>query len=172
MRGRRSSCWVVATHRCNRHGGASDDSGSCGNNSLGHIRTRGRFSVFKMVMTRTKILLAVFGCFSFLTLVARPSEAPNSLRVLYVGHRATEFEPCLKAHFTKVESTPRESFQPRSAKDFHVVVLDWPQSDLDCQQRVDASPVGKREEWAKPTVLLGSAGLNLAVAWKIKGGFG
>ncbi len=172
MRGRRSSCWVVAMHRCNRHGSASDDSGSCGNNSLGHIRTRGRFSVFKMVMTRTKILLAVFGCFSCLTWVACPSEAPISLRVLYVGHRTPEFEPCLKAHFVKVESTPLESFQPRSAKDFDVVLLDWPQSLINRQQRVDTSPLGKREEWAMPTVLLGSAGLNLAVAWKIKGGFG
>ena len=124
------------------------------------------------MMTRTKILLAVFGCFSCLTWVARPSEAPISLRVLYVGHRPAEFEPVLKTHFAKVESTPRESFKPRSAKDFDVVLLDWPQSDLDRQQRVDASPLGKREEWAKPTVLLGSAGLNLAVAWKIKGGFG
>ena len=34
------------------------------------------------------------------------------------------------------------------------------------------SPLGKREAWHKPTVLLGSAGLNLAVAWKLKGGSG
>ena len=34
------------------------------------------------------------------------------------------------------------------------------------------SPLGRRDEWEKPTVLLGSAGLNLAVAWKLKGGSG
>ena len=103
---------------------------------------------------------------------ARPSESALSLRVLYIGHRPSEFEPFLKGHFTKVESTPRESFQPQSAKDFDVVLLDWPQSDLERQQRVGTSPLGKRDEWAKPTVLLGSAGLNLAVAWKVYGGSG
>jgi len=144
----------------------------CGNNSLGHFRDRGRFFVFKKMMTRTKLLLAFVGCFSFLTLVARASESPISLRVLYVGHRPAEFEPCLKTHFAKVGSTPRESFQPKSAKDFDVVLLDWPQSDLVRQQRDGASPLGKREEWSKPTVLLGSAGLNLAVVWKVKGGSG
>ena len=34
------------------------------------------------------------------------------------------------------------------------------------------SPLGRRDEWEKPTVLLGSAGLHLAVAWKLKGGSG
>ena len=52
------------------------------------------------------------------------------------------------------------------------MLLDWPQSDLERQQRVGTSPLGKRDEWAKPTVLLGSAGLNLAVAWKVYGGSG
>ena len=124
------------------------------------------------MMTRTKILLAVFGCFSCLTWVACPSEAPISLRVLYVGHRTPEFEHCLKAHFAKVESTRREGFKPQYANDFDVVVLDWPQSDLARLERVGVSPLGKREEWSKPTVLLGSAGLNLAVVWKVEGGSG
>ena len=129
-------------------------------------------SVLKMMMGRTKILLAAVGCSALLTLDARPSESALSLRVLYIGHRPSEFEPFLKGHFAKVESTPRESFQPQSAKDFDVVLLDWPQSDLERQQRVGTSPLGKRDEWAKPTVLLGSAGLNLAVAWKVYGGSG
>jgi hypothetical protein len=29
-----------------------------------------------------------------------------------------------------------------------------------------------RAAWGKPTVLLGSAGLNLAVIWKVRGGSG
>jgi hypothetical protein len=78
----------------------------------------------------------------------------------------------LKGHFTKVESAPREGFRPQSANDFDVVLLDWPQSDLVREQRAGTCPLGKREDWAKPTVLLGSAGLNLAVAWKIYGGSG
>src|SRR6185436_8371345 len=50
--------------------------------------------------------------------------------------------------------------------------LDWPQSELSREARIQGAPLGKREEWARPTVLLGSAGLNLAVAWKLKGGSG
>jgi len=94
-------------------------------------------------------------------------------RVLYIGHRATEFEPLLKQHFAKVESVSRDKFQPAQASNFDVVLLDWPQGDLARQERVTmTAPLGKRETWNKPTVLLGSAGLNLAVAWKLKGGSG
>jgi hypothetical protein len=38
--------------------------------------------------------------------------------------------------------------------------------------RILKAPLGTREDWKKPTVLLGSAGLNLAVSWKLKGGSG
>lgn len=124
------------------------------------------------MMARVKYLLATVGCLTLLTFVAHPSDSPLPLRVLYIGHRTTEFEPFLKSHFTKVEFTTRERFQPNSAKDFDVVLLDWPQSTSARQERLSTSPIGKREEWSKPTVLLGSAGLNLAVIWKIKGGSG
>ena len=123
-------------------------------------------------MTQAKLVLVAAGCFSFLTLEAWPSESPVSLRVLYVGHRPAEFEPHLKPHFAKVESVAREGFQPQSARNFDVVLLDWPQSDEVRKLRNGTSPLGKREEWSKPTVLLGSAGLNLAVAWKVIGGSG
>jgi hypothetical protein len=99
-------------------------------------------------------------------------------RVIYVGHREGEYVPFLKEHFTKVESVSREKFQPSQAKDFDVVVLDWPQfmKEQPGGGRINAwdeqTPLGKREEWSKPTVLLGSAGLNLAVSWKLKGGSG
>ena len=128
--------------------------------------------MFKMVMARTKLLLAAVGCSAFLTLVVRSAESTLPLRVLYVGHRPAEFEPVLKTHFAKAESTRREGFKPQSANDFDVVLLDWPQSDLARLERGDVSPLGKREEWSKPTVLLGSAGLNLAIAWKVTGGSG
>jgi hypothetical protein len=93
-------------------------------------------------------------------------------KVLYIGHRADEFVPFLKEHFAKVDSVSREKFRPSQAKDFDVVLLDWPQSGGMRGAWLDGSPLGKREEWAKPTVLLGSAGLNLAVAWKLHGGSG
>lgn len=102
---------------------------------------------------------------------AEPS-ASLPQKVLYIGHRADEFVPFLKEHFAKVDSVSREKFQPPQAKDFDVILLDWPQSGAMRGAWLDGSPLGKREEWAKPTVLLGSAGLNLAVAWKLHGGSG
>ncbi|HMC28546.1 MAG TPA: hypothetical protein VKM56_12210 [Verrucomicrobiae bacterium] len=124
------------------------------------------------MMARTKLLLAAVGCSAFLASFLCSGESTLPLRVLYVGHRPAEFEPVLKTHFAKVESTRREGFKPQYANDFDVVVLDWPQSDLARLERGGVSPLGKRQEWSKPTVLLGSAGLNLAVAWKVNGGSG
>jgi hypothetical protein len=102
----------------------------------------------------------------------RAADSPMPLRVLYIGQRATEFEPLLKTHFARVESVPRDRFKPVQAQDFDVVLLDWPQSGGMRGAWLDGSPLGQREAWNKPTVLLGSAGLNLAVAWKLHGGSG
>ena len=94
------------------------------------------------------------------------------LRVLYIGHRPDEFAPLLKEHFATVETVAREQFQPKQVEAFDVVLLDWPQSSVPHDAWLDGAPLGKREDWHKPTVLLGSAGLNLAVAWKLHGGSG
>lgn len=93
-------------------------------------------------------------------------------RVLYVGHRSSEFEPFLKQHFARAASVSRQSFQPAQANEFDVVLLDWPSSGNMRGAWLDGAPFGQREKWNKPTVLLGSAGLNLAVDWKLKGGSG
>jgi len=54
-----------------------------------------------------------------------------------------------------------------------VVLLDWPQSNSTREDwKRGRSPLGDRNAWTKPTVLLGSAGLNLAVVWKVRGGSG
>lgn len=100
------------------------------------------------------------------------SEISLPQRVLYIGHRATDFVPFLQKYFTKVEAVPLDKFVPSQAKDFDVVLLDWPQSGTTRGNWLDGAPLGNRENWNKPTVLLGSAGLNLAVAWKLKGGSG
>jgi len=70
-----------------------------------------------------------------------------------------------------VQSVALDDFQPVLASDFDVVLLDWPQTRGPIRHQRE-SPLGKRESWHKPTVLLGSAGLNLAVVWKLKGGSG
>ncbi len=94
------------------------------------------------------------------------------LRVLYIGSRIGEFGPFLKEHFKQVETVTRDQFQLKQADNFDVVLLDWPQSGTMRGAWLDGSPLGKREGWHKPTVLLGSAGLNLAVCWKLHGGSG
>ena len=99
------------------------------------------------------------------------------LSVLYVGEptnsaRAKQFTEFLQEHVGRVDAANRRGFQPSRAGDFDVVLLDWPQSGATQQEWKQPAPLGKRSEWTKPTVLLGSAGLNLAVVWKVRGGSG
>jgi hypothetical protein len=98
------------------------------------------------------------------------------LNVLYLGEpgssRANDFEPFLREHVGQLQILPRDAFRPAQAEPFDVVVLDWPQSDRARKEREGRGPLGDRAGWTKPTVLLGSAGLNLAVVWKARGGAG
>ena len=95
----------------------------------------------------------------------------KDLKLLYLGdERPEQFAPFLHQHVGKLETRMRSAFKPADAADFDVVVLDWPQGREDLKDL--KSPMGPRETWTRPTVLLGSAGLNLAVAWKLKGGSG
>ena len=58
---------------------------------------------------------------------------PMPLRVLYVGNsrdRAADYEAFLKQHFDKVTVAPRKGFDPAAARDAEVVLLDWPNSEL------------------------------------------
>jgi hypothetical protein len=73
----------------------------------------------------------------------------------------------LAAHFHHTKSDDRNGFDPERAKGFDVVLLDWPQGERDVK-----SPLGPKDAWAKPTVLLGSAGLLLAKAWQVHGAVG
>lgn len=91
-------------------------------------------------------------------------------RILYIGHRPGEFTPFLKQHFASVTTVSRNDFKADQVADIDVVLLDWPQDGQ--IHSFPQSPIGERANWSKPTVLLGSAGLNLAVDWKLKGGAG
>lgn len=98
---------------------------------------------------------------------------PLPLRVLYVGQhrdRQADYEAFLSQHFAKVTVAPRQGFDPTAARDADVVLLDWSQSE-DSVDKV-SSPFGKIEDWSKPTVLLGSAGLFMAGQWQLIGGAG
>ncbi|HUG93853.1 MAG TPA: hypothetical protein VML55_23695, partial [Planctomycetaceae bacterium] len=95
-------------------------------------------------------------------------------KVLYLGNagtpRAAQFVEFLSARFERVTAVDRDQFDPQTAGDADVVLLDWSQRDTDSAAAV--SPLGPRASWSKPTVLLGSAGHLLAGPWEVIGGAG
>ncbi|MHB8521901.1 MAG: hypothetical protein ACYDH9_14225 [Limisphaerales bacterium] len=100
----------------------------------------------------------------------------DKLTVLYIGDlgtpRAQQFTGFLKQNVGRIETASRRAFKPERADGVDVVLLDWPQSARTREEWQEPSPLGDRAAWSKPTVLLGSAGLNLAVVWKVRGGSG
>ena len=125
-----------------------------------------------------RIRCLLFGLLLALTgFASEPGRRLDDLKILYIGDRdsvrAKHFQGFLKENVGKVDFAERDKFKPSEAEDFDVVLLDWPQSN---EARDDwksgRSPLGDRNAWTKPTVLLGSAGLNLAVVWKVRGGSG
>jgi hypothetical protein len=120
-----------------------------------------------------KALLSVAG---ILVAAQLHSAELSKMSVLYVGtggsSRAEHFSSFLRTNVATLETASRDEFKPSAASAFDVVVLDWPQQGDKFRDASFTSPLGKREDWSKPTVLLGSAGLNLAVVWKVRGGSG
>ena len=87
--------------------------------------------------------------------------------------RTQEFTSFLRENVGSVKSVPRREFRPADGARFDVVLLDWLQSEEAREEwKSKRSPLGERADWGVPTVLLGSAGLNLAVTWSIRGGSG
>lgn len=91
-------------------------------------------------------------------------------RIIYVGNVGTErakaFEGFLRGHFAEVTVADVKSFIPSLAPKADVVLLDWSHDDPGSS---DTSPLGARDAWSTPTVLLSSAGRSLAVPWEIIG---
>lgn len=123
-------------------------------------------------------LLALFVLALSTSAVSVASADLSKLSVLYVGQpasqvRARQYLAFLRTNVAQVAAVERKSFKPEDAAQFDVVLLDWPQAgsatDL---ERERPCLFGKRTDWTKPTVLVGSAGLNLAVVWKVRGGMG
>ena len=111
--------------------------------------------------------------FGMIATASASAKELRELKVLYVGsERASAYVGFLSGNVAQIEAKSRKSFEVRDAAGFDVVLLDWPQGEETRDMRTLKSPLGRRDEWEKPTVLLGSAGLNLAVAWKLKGGSG
>jgi hypothetical protein len=116
-----------------------------------------------------------------------PRAAKVELKLLFVGANETaatgaaatraartrDYVEFLKSEFTSVRAADRDHFDRKLVGDADVVLLDWSQAEVDLDHFATlASPIGPRDEWKTPTVLLGSAGLLLGVPWQLKGGFG
>lgn len=101
-----------------------------------------------------------------------PAADLPGLKVLYVGStngaRAEQFRAFLATNVQQVVIAERVGFDPARAQAFDVVLLDWPQSGKTDRK----SPLGPLKDWSTPTVLLGSASLQMAIVWDVKGGFG
>ena len=133
------------------------------------------------IMLSATILMTVV---TLATPAPAPGPAPGSeparpipLNVIYLGTqntpRAQAYEAFLKENFTSVRTVDRNTFDPSSVGSADVVLLDWSQSDVDLMQRKTLkSPLGPRENWTTPTVLLGSAGLLIAGPWQTNGSYG
>lgn len=123
-------------------------------------------------MSKATILCLLL--FVGLTSSLKAAEGLIAKRIIYLGNvgtaRAKAFEDFLRGHFAEVTVADRSRFAPSSAKDADVVLLDWSGEDSDAD--TTDSPLGPREEWATPTVLLDCAGPMLARLWQINGGDG
>lgn len=108
----------------------------------------------------------------------------HALHVALVTSRATPaperqqaFGDFLSARFTKVSHLDAAALDAQSLAEVDVVLLDWDQQAgvmkwFGDDAVVPTSPLGARADWRTPTVLLGSAGLNVAATWDVRGGSG
>jgi hypothetical protein len=116
---------------------------------------------------------------SFILAVLAPAGAQDPVFDIAIsivgepGARERSLRSFLEAHFRQVHFVDRKSGEPVPPAD--VVVLDWQQGDYQggsFPMPKPRSPLGDRADWTIPTVLLGSAGHNLAAAWDVRGGSG
>lgn len=129
-------------------------------------------------MLRLPVAVALLG------VVAVPAQdrARNPhLHIAFVGDlqqdRGKDYVQFLRSQFARVDAVERSSCTPAQLRCADVVVLDWPQqgavSDwIRDKPRVRVNPLGELARWDRPTVLLGSAGLNAAADWSLPGTYG
>ena len=113
-----------------------------------------------------------------LTAAAQDRSVNPALHLAFVGdlqsERGVDFVKFLRQQFSRVDSVERSTCTPDQLRTADVVVLDWPQSEgvmawMRDEQKERHNPLGQLARWDRPTVLLGSAGLNLAAAWSLPG---
>jgi hypothetical protein len=115
--------------------------------------------------------------------VAIPAQqAAVPLHVAFVGDlekdRGKDFLTFLRAHHPRVDAVERKACDPARLRGVDVVILDWSQQDdgviawMNDKKAPRLCPLGDLEHWERPTVLIGSAGLNVAAAWNLPGAHG
>ncbi len=113
-----------------------------------------------------------------LAAAAQDRASNPALHIAFVGDlqspRGADFVQFLRAQFPRVDAIERSTCAPEQLRCADVVVLDWPQDRgvmqwLEDKDKPRHVPLGDRARWDRPTVLLGSAGLNLAAAWNLPG---
>ena len=114
-------------------------------------------------------------CLAIIPLAA--DDEKQDLSVLYIGdpgnERGQAFCDFLEAQFADVKSVHRDDFESGMEPDFDVALLDWGQYDIDNRQLSKlTSPIGSRDDFETPLVLLGSAGLLISVPWQTNGSWG
>jgi hypothetical protein len=109
-----------------------------------------------------------------------PARNPK-LDVAFVGtagsERTADFVAFLERQFGKVHFVDRTQCTPADFAKADVVLLDWDQQQgviewMNDRKKVPVCPLGARKDWDKPTVLLGSAGLNVSAVWGTCGSYG
>ncbi|HEX5053377.1 MAG TPA: hypothetical protein VFZ65_16490 [Planctomycetota bacterium] len=113
-----------------------------------------------------------------LAVLAQDKTKNPALHVAFVGdlqsERGADFVGFLRSQFPRVDGVERSTCTPDQLRTADVVVLDWPQDQgvmlwQQDGQKPRQQPLGELSRWDRPTVLLGSAGLNLAAAWNLPG---
>ncbi|HEX6811656.1 MAG TPA: hypothetical protein VF384_08550 [Planctomycetota bacterium] len=100
----------------------------------------------------------------------------RKLHVAFVGDlesaRGADFVQFLRQQFARVDSVERKTCTPDQLRTADVVVLDWAQEIMAWSQdktMARHNPLGVLARWDRPTVMIGSAGLNLAADWNLPG---
>ena len=128
-----------------------------------------------------RVLLPAVALFAVLAAPAQDRTLNPGLHVAFVGElrqeRGKDFVQFLRAQFARVDAIERSTCTPSMLRTADVVVLDWPQqgavSDwVRDKPRVRTNPLGELARWDRPTVLIGSAGLNAAADWSLPGTYG
>ncbi|MFO1076816.1 MAG: hypothetical protein U1E73_03720 [Planctomycetota bacterium] len=109
-----------------------------------------------------------------------PARNP-ALHIAFVGKpddaRGKSFVQFLRQQFARVTPVAIDGCTPEKLRFADVVVVDWAQDAgvmawLQDKKQPRMNPLGELARWDRPTVLVGSAGLNAAASWNLPGTHG